>query len=204
MKRAALYLRVSTEKQTVENQRAPLSQLVLARGYEIAEVVTEVESGAKKRPLLDDLCERARRGEFQAFGIAALDRLGRSVLDVLGRVELLDRAGVRILCVRDGWLETEGAARQLMLSVMAGCAQLERDILRERTLAGLARARAQGRKGGRPKASPLAVSAALVRVRGGISVAEAADDAGLSVRTLQRAARASKTPLPIHHGNHSG
>jgi DNA invertase Pin-like site-specific DNA recombinase len=186
MKKAALYLRVSTLQQTVENQRVPLVALVEGRGFEVARIVEEVEGGTKRRPQLDRLCEDARLGRIQALAFVAIDRLGRSVIDVLQRVEALDRAGCQLLSLRDAWVEGQGASRQLMLSVMSACAALERDLLIERTRAGIARARAQGRLPGRPKASPAALAAGAVRRAEGWSLQRAAAAAGVGRSTLAR------------------
>lgn len=165
MTRAALYLRVSTEDQTEENQAPELHQLATRRGWEAVEY-REQGSAAKARPVLDRLMADARAGRLGAVVVWALDRLDRSHLGCMQRVAELDRLGVAVVSVREGWLDTSGPARSLLVSVFAWAAEQERSRLIERTRAGLDRARRQGKVLGRPKASPLALEAAAAEWRG--------------------------------------
>ena len=192
--RCAVYMRVSTDQQEVANQRPALEALARQRGWQL-ELFEEVASGAKERPILDEVCERARRGEFCSVLVWAVDRLGRSMLDVLTRVQALDAAGVAVVSHQEPWLDTSGPTRSLLLSIFAWVAQQERDRLRERTRAGLARARSEGKRLGRPRASPLAVAAALSLLGQGSTWAEAAQRTGLSRRTLARAVRCKTSGL---------
>ena len=201
MKRAALYLRVSTDGQTVENQLAPLTRMAEAHGFTESDVFEETASGAKARPELRALLARCHRGEYAAIYVWALDRFARNLAETVEIVRGLDAAGVRLCSYSETWLDTASPVRPLLISIFAWVAQFERERLIERTKAGLARARAAGRVGGRPKASPLAVAAGLAAVADGISTVEAAQRAGISVSTLQRAARAANTPLPRRYWN---
>jgi putative DNA-invertase from lambdoid prophage Rac len=187
-RRCAVYMRVSTDHQEVANQRPALEALARQRGWQ-AELFEEVASGAKERPVLDQVCARARRGEFCSVLVWAVDRLGRSMLDVLTRVQALDAAGVAVVSHQEPWLDTSGPTRSLLLSIFAWVAQQERDRLRERTRAGLARAKSEGKRLGRPRASPLAIAAALSLVGQGSTWAEAVQRTGVSRRTLARAVR---------------
>lgn len=198
MKRAALYLRVSTEKQTNENQRPALEAAARARGFEPV-AFEEVESAKKARPVFESVVARAKRGEFAAVFVAALDRLGRSMTGVVDTVLQLDRAGVAVVSLRETWLDLDSPVRPLLVSIFGWVAEQERRVLVERTHAGLARARRQGKKLGRPRASPIMLGSAADAVQSGRSVRAAARAFGVSERTLRRALQvrecAAKTPL---------
>ena len=160
--RAALYLRVSTDRQTVEHQRAAARVLLhaaLCVGCTFASggfhkwqgaplEVEEVESGAKARPQLRELCASLRAGDVLA--VWALDRLGRNALEQVNLIRsLLDR-GVRLLSVQEPWIDQPAAIRDLLIFIFAWVAEQERRRLVERTRAGVATARAKGKRLGRP------------------------------------------------------
>lgn len=187
-KRCAVYLRVSTDRQTVSNQAAEVCRMVAARGYE-AEVYEEIESAAKARPVLDRLLCDARAGRVGAVAVWALDRLHRSMVGAIQTVLELDRLGVQVLSVREGWLDTSGPVRPLLVAIFGWVAEQERARLIERTRAGIDRARREGKRLGRPSASPLLVAAALAEVERGASIRAAARAAGVSERTLRRTLR---------------
>jgi DNA invertase Pin-like site-specific DNA recombinase len=186
---AAIYLRVSTDRQTAENQIAEVRQLALARGYDPV-VYEEVESAAKARPVLDRMLADVRAGRVQAVAVWALDRLHRSMTGAINTVLELDRLGVPVLSVREGWLDTSGPVRPLLVAIFGWVAEQERTRLIERTKAGVERARRQGKRLGRPPASPVLLHAARDLVAGGVSVAEAARLKGVARSTLQRFLRA--------------
>jgi len=183
--KAALYLRVSTADQTEENQLPDLVQLAQRRGWEPVEY-REQGSAAKARPVLDRLMADARAGRVGALVVWALDRLDRSHLGCMVRVAELDRLGVVVVSLKESWLDTSGPARSLLVSVFAWAAEQERSRLIERTRAGLARARAQGKRLGRPPASPVLLHAARDLVEAGVPVADAARQKGLSRSSLRR------------------
>lgn len=187
--KAAAYCRVSTDRQETANQRPALEALARQRGWDL-EWVDETASGAKARPALDALCDRARRGEFAAVVVWALDRLGRTMPEVVDRVRALDAAGVAVVSHQEPWLDTSGPTRPLLLSIFAWVAEQERTRLRERINAGLARARREGKRIGRPRASPLALAAAARLHCDGLSLEAAAERHGLSRETLRRHVRA--------------
>ena len=189
MKSAAIYLRVSTDRQTVANQLAEVRQLALARGFEPI-VYEEVESAAKARPVLDRMLDDARAGRVQAVAVWALDRLHRSMTGAINTVLELDRLGVPVLSVRENWLDTSGPVRPLLVAIFGWVAEQERARLIERTRAGLERARRQGKRLGRPRASPLKVGAALQLIEGGRSIRQAAKETGVSREVVRRAAAA--------------
>ena len=182
---AAAYIRVSTDRQTAENQLAEVRRLVLARGYEPV-IYEEVESAAKARPVLDRLMTDVRSGRVQAVAVWALDRLQRSMVGAIQMVLECDRLGVPVLSVREGWLDTSGPVRPLLIAIFGWVAEQERTRLVERTKAGLERARRQGKRLGRPRASAILLHAARDLVAGGVAVAEAARQKGVARSTLQK------------------
>src|SRR5689334_14839033 len=110
--RATAYVRVSTNEQHPENQVAALRELAQARGLDL-EVREEIESVGQRRPVLDQLMTDARAGRVRVILVWALDRLDRSMVGVVNRVLELDHLGVRLLSVREGWLDTSGPVRGL-------------------------------------------------------------------------------------------
>lgn len=182
---AALYVRVSTDRQTAENQVAELRQLAAARGMEPV-IYEEVESAAKARPVLDRMLADARAGKLRAILVWALDRLHRSMVGSIQTVLELDRLGVPVVSLREPWLDTAGPVRPLLIAIFGWVAEQERSRLIERTRAGLERARRQGRRLGRPPSSPILLHAAADLVLSGVSTAEAARRKGVSRSALQR------------------
>lgn len=158
MTRVALYVRVSTHKdQTVENQLIALREWAGAHGHMVvAEFADEGISGAKgrnKRPALDAMLKAATRREVDMVAVTALDRLGRNLGHLVGLVAELE--GLRVgLFVRNLALDTSTPAGRLMFNVIGSLAEFERELIRERTLLGLERARRQGKRLGRPRVSP--------------------------------------------------
>ena len=189
-----MYLRVSTDRQTIANQAAEVWRLAEARGY-VPVAYEEIESAAKARPVLDRMLSDARAGRIQAVAVWALDRLHRSMVGAIQTVLELDRLGVQVLSVREGWLDTSGPVRPLLVAIFGWVAEQERARLIERTRAGLERARREGKRLGRPCASPLAVASALAQVERGVSIRAAARAAGVSERTVRRSLRRNRPPF---------
>jgi len=193
--RAALLLRVSTDRQTPENQRAALERMAAVRGLEVVEVYEEVVSGASiRRDVLDEVLAAAHRGEFSVLLVWALDRLSRrGVLHTLGVIDDLARRGVRVLSASEPWTDVDGPVRELLVSIFAWVARQERERLRERVLAGLDRARREGKRIGRPKRLVrLDEDRALRLVSEGLSVRAVARQLGVPVSTAQRALRRAR------------
>jgi putative DNA-invertase from lambdoid prophage Rac len=185
---AALYLRVSKDNgsQTVENQRPDLERLAQARGFTVVNVYEEQASAAKHRPAFEALMADARRGSFKVVLVWALDRLHRSMVGSITTLLELDRIGVQVVSTREPWLDTSGPVRSLLVAIFGWVAEQERARLIDRTKAGLERARREGKRLGRPPASPVLLSAAADLVASGISVAEAARAKGVKRTTLRR------------------
>lgn len=185
--KAAIYARVSTSdgRQTTANQVLALQRLAAARGLD-AVVFEEHESAVKARPVLDQVLAEARAGRIQAVVVWALDRLHRSMVGSVTTVLELDRIGVQVISLREPWLDTGGPVRSLLVAIFGWVAEQERTRLIERTKAGLDRARAQGKRLGRPPCSPVLLHAAAELVASGVSVSEAARLKGVHRNSLRR------------------
>lgn len=183
--KAIVYVRVSTAEQTVENQTPELMQLADARGFEVVEVIEEVMSSGKQRPGFERMMKLAHAGKCQVVVCWALDRLGRSMIGNLQTVLELDRFGVQVVSMREPWLTTDGPVRSLLIAVFSWVAEQERARIRERTQAGLERARRSGTKLGRPGVEVDGDKALLLRRRG-LSLRAAAKKLGIGHSTLHR------------------
>jgi DNA invertase Pin-like site-specific DNA recombinase len=194
-KRAAIYLRVSTDKQTVANQRPDLERLAAARGLEIVAEYVDVEGAAKPREDYDRLGLDAKRGLFQVVLIWAIDRYGRDDIGTPRDIRELDRVGVTLISFAEPWLDTtEPMARDLLIHVFTWLGRQERLRRSQRTKAGLERVRANGSKSGRPIGRPPRFDAAgLARVHAlraaGRNVRSIAMAVGVPRPTVQRALR---------------
>lgn len=185
----AIYVRVSTEKQTAENQLPELQRMAAARGDTSPTVISETESGAKRRPVLEQLVAEAKRGKYRTIYVWALDRLGRGgALEALTLLEDLARAGVAVVSAQEHWLDTsrDNPLRDVLIAFSATVARMERERLVVRTKAGMERARLQGKRIGRPRVSPIALTAAADAVRAGeLTQKAAAKKWGIGASTLR-------------------
>lgn len=193
--KAALYARVSTEEQTTANQLGELEQLAKARGWEPVLYEETVSARAAKRPAFDRMMADARAGRVQAIVVWRLDRLHRSLRRMINDVLALEEVGVRVVSVRDSWMDTQGPARSLLLAIFGWVAEMELEINSERTKAGQARARAQGKRIGRPPVSSVLLLGACERVEGGMSVRDACKAMGVKETTLRRTLRARRAKI---------
>src|SRR5690242_1471180 len=151
MKKAALYLRVSTLDQHPETQLHDLRQLAQQRGLEIVGIYEDRISGARaSRPGLDQLMADARQGKFNVLLVWACDRLARSVTHFLQVLDELGHLNIEFISFREQ-IDTAGALGRAILVIVGAIAELERSLIRERVRAGLRRARMEGRHIGRPK-----------------------------------------------------
>ena len=146
----ALYARVSTADQNCEVQLGALRDY--AQGMEAVEYVDEGVSGARaRRPALDDLLADARRRRFNSVVVVKLDRLARSVRHLTQMVAEFDAWGVDLVVLDQG-IDTSTPTGRLLFHILATIAEFERDLIRERTRAGIAAARRRGKRLGRPRA----------------------------------------------------
>ncbi len=150
--RVALYARVSTLDQHPEIQVHALEQYATARGLEVVETyVDRGQSGAKSsRPALDRMLADARRRRFDAIACVKLDRLARSVRNLTTLAGELEALGVDLIVLDQG-IDTTTPAGRLLFHVIGSIAEFERDLIRERTRAGLAAAKRRGQRLGRPR-----------------------------------------------------
>jgi DNA invertase Pin-like site-specific DNA recombinase len=153
-KPAAIYVRVSTDGQTVENQRPELDQLARERKVTVVATYAENASAARRRPEFDRMMTEARSGAFSVLLVWSLDRLGRSMAGNVSDALALDRAGVELISLREPWLDTGGPVRDLLLAIFSWVAEQEIRRLVERTNAGIERARLKGTKSGKPIGRP--------------------------------------------------
>lgn len=149
IKRVGMYLRVSTADQTVENQRRDLQRVAEQRGWQIVETyIDEGLSGAKgrdKRPGFAKLCKDAAQGKLDLIAAWSIDRIGRSLSHLVEFMDEMRSQNVDLYLHTQG-MDSSSAAGKAMLSMCGVFAEFERSILIERIHAGLARARAEGKK----------------------------------------------------------
>jgi len=147
----ACYERISTGRQTHLSQDNAVAEYCKRNGFENVQVYQEVASGAKRRPVLNQLLDLVRSRKVRRIVIFKFDRLARSTQDLLNIVSLLKHHDCELISVNDGvTTSTENPMGRLYLNLMASFAEFERSVLIQRIQAGLASARARGRIGGRP------------------------------------------------------
>ena len=150
MKRAALYMRVSTVDQHPETQLLDLRQLAAQRGFEIVAEYTDRISGVKaRRPGLDQMMREARRGRFDVLLVWACDRIARSTRHFLEVLDELNRLNIEFVSFREQ-IDTGGPLGRAIVVIIGAIAELERNLIVERVRAGMRRARLEGRSIGRP------------------------------------------------------
>jgi DNA invertase Pin-like site-specific DNA recombinase len=188
VKRAGLYLRVSTVDQHPETQLLDLRQMAAQRGLEIVAEYTDRISGAKaKRPGLDQMMIDARRGRFDVVLVWASDRIARSVKHFLDVLDELNRIGVEYVSFREN-IDTGGPLGRALVVIIGAIAELERSLIVERVRAGMRRARLEGQHIGR---QPLVLDSAAIQQdrQRGQSLREIAKGHRISTATVQRVLR---------------
>jgi DNA invertase Pin-like site-specific DNA recombinase len=152
-KRAAIYVRVSTDHQTVENQVQELRTIAERRGWLVVETYSDAgisgTKGRDKRPGLDCMLKDASRGHFDVVMAVAIDRLGRSLLDLLSTFQHLDACKTDILIDKQA-IDTTTPMGRLLFHITGAFAEFERAMIVSRVNAGLRRARKAGTRLGRP------------------------------------------------------
>ena len=174
MLRVGLYARVSTnDQQTLAMQNRAMREYAVRRGWSIALQVRDVNSGADRREAREKLIEAARRREIDVVLVWRLDRWGRSVTDLLATLQELEHLGVGFVSLTEA-LDLTTPAGRAMAGLLAIFAEFEREVLRERTRAGLAHARANGKRLGRPVTAGLHAAEIRKLHRAGVSKSEIA------------------------------
>jgi DNA invertase Pin-like site-specific DNA recombinase len=192
MKRAAVYVRVSTVDQHPETQLHDLRQFAVQRGFQIVQEYTDHGfSGTKaRRPALDQLMEDARRRKFDVLMVWSIDRLARSTKHLLQTLDELNGLGIQFLSQREA-IDTEGPLGRAIVVIVSAMAELERCVIIERVRAGMRRAKLEGRRIGR---APLNVNrVVLLRDRErGLSLNQLAKAHGISKASVCRVLREEK------------
>ena len=183
MKRAALYMRVSTLDQHPETQLLDLQQMAAQRGYEIVEQYTDRISGVKaRRPGLDKMMADARHGCFDVVLVWASDRIARSVKHFLEVLDELNRLNIEFISFREQ-IDTGGPLGRAIIVIVGAVAELERNLIIERVRAGMRRAKLEGRAIGR---QPLELDrSSILRDR----------NQGQSLRQLAKSYRVSRATI---------
>jgi DNA invertase Pin-like site-specific DNA recombinase len=200
MKQVAIYLRVSTSKQETSNQRRELEAVAARSGWEVVKVYEDAGiSGAKgrdKRPGLDAMMKAVNAKEFDMVAAWSVDRLGRSLTDLLSILQGLQEKRVGLFLHQQG-LDTTTSAGKAMFQMLGVFAEFERGIIRERVNTGLARARANGTKLGRRRVKP-SVEARILELRdAGDGILKIGKKLGVGTSVVQRVFK--EVPWKRHH-----
>ena len=191
-KRAALYLRVSTDEQTTDNQERELRQTAERAGWEITHVYRdEGISGSKgrdRRPGLDAMLKDATRRQFDVVAAWSVDRLGRSLQDLVSMLSDIHAAGIDLYLHQQA-IDTTTPAGKAMFQMMGVFAEFERAMIRDRVKAGMARAKAQGKRLGKPAVPQAKLDALRAEIARGTGLVKAARLHGVGTYTAQRIKR---------------
>jgi len=179
------YGRVSTKEQTTENQRREIEAASYAVDYWYADEGVSGKVSAAQRPQFAKMLSQIRDGE--TLVVTKLDRLGRDAQDVSATIKALAARRIEVIVLQLGKLDLTSAAGKLMLTMLAAVAEMERDLLVERTQSGLARAKAEGKTLGRPALTTDEQRAAMVaRFKAGESISALARDYDVSRASVMR------------------
>ena len=201
--RAAYYLRVSTEGQELDNQRAEIGPFIDRRGWKLEYSFEDVASGGKKerdRPGFAAMLKAAHQRKFDVLVFWALDRLTREgTRATLNYLQRLESKGVDYVSYQEQWLDSTGPFKDVMISMFATLAKQERARISERTIAGLKVARAKGKRLGRPPLPEETVRAVLsLNQDAGIGARKIAKSTGIPLGTvsaiLSRSRRLTSAP----------
>lgn len=188
-RRAAFYLRVSTDGQTVENQRLELERVAERCGWTMVEIYQdEGISGAKgrdQRPAFDRLLKDANRRRFDVIAVWSVDRLGRSLQHLVAFLEEVHHLGIDLYLHQQG-IDTTTPAGKAMFQMLGVFSEFERSMIRDRVNAGLARAKANGKTLGRPKTGEDTETAIRQSLMGGMGILKAAKKHGVGTSVVQR------------------
>ena len=194
-RRVAIYARVSTSNQTVENQLAELRVIAERNQWHVvAELSDNGISGTKgrdQRPAFDELLKRATRREFDLIMVWAIDRLGRSIQHLVGFMTEIQSLGVD-LYIHQQALDTTTASGRMIFGIFSALGEYERELMRERIMAGQRRARSQGVKIGRPTKMNDAVRTSVKLLHGnGMAIRKIAKQLEIGVGTVYTVLRAA-------------
>ena len=205
MKRAALYVRVSTPDQHVESQLYDLRELAAQRGFEVVHEYEDRGVCGKKarRPGLDLLMADARRKKFSVVLVAAFDRIARSTRNFLQVIDELDSMGIEFISRREN-VDTSGPMGRLFVTIISAIAELERSLVVDRVKSGMRRAKLEGRQIGRARLDVNREQVVQDR-RSGMSLTQVAKKHGISrasvCRLMKEASTDPDVPVPAFAGN---
>jgi DNA invertase Pin-like site-specific DNA recombinase len=192
--RAAIYLRVSTTEQTTDNQERELRAAAIRMGHTVVEVYADNgisgSKGRDKRPAFDRLHRDAARRRFDVIMAWSVDRLGRSLQDLVGFLSELHALKIDLYLHQQG-LDTATPAGKAMFQMLGVFAEFERAMIQERVKAGMARAVERGTKSGRPIGRPSVPEGTRFAIRaaykaGGVGMRGVAEKFGVSAETVRR------------------
>jgi putative DNA-invertase from lambdoid prophage Rac len=196
--KAAIYCRVSTDDQSCERQVRDLTAFAERAGHQVIAVFTETASGANNnRPERKKVLELARRREIGAILVTELSRWGRSTTDLVSTLDELHAQGVSVLALTGLSFDLSTPSGKLLRTLMAGLAEFERDLIRERVKSGLAVAWANGKKSGRRvgfRPSDKKVDRVLKLRRDGMSLRSIAAHLRMSTMTVQQILKRESAP----------
>jgi len=187
--RVAIYSRVSSDRQTTENQERELQAIAGRLGWIVVKVYRDQgisgSKGREGRPAFDALCKDASRRQFDLIAAWSVDRLGRSLQDLVGFLTEIHALGVNLFLHQQG-IDTTTPAGKAPFQMLGVFAEFERAMIRERVMAGLARAKAQKIQLGRPRVSPEVEGGIREALANGKGIVSTARELGIGVSTVQR------------------
>jgi len=184
--KAAIYARVSTDEQTTENQILELKKVAERNGWEVEAIYADTISGAKsKRPQLDKLMKTVMRKEIDMVMVWSVDRLGRSLQHLTALLSDIESKGINLYLHQQN-IDTSTPSGKMLFQLLGVFAEFERSMIRERVLAGLDRARSQGKRLGRPPVPPLTVDKIKRLREEGLSLRKIAKQVGISTTKVHQ------------------
>ena len=195
-KRVGIYLRVSRHEQTTENQHRELMTVAERSGWHVVRVFEDAglsgSKGRDQRPALDAMMKAVNRRDIDVVAAWSVDRLGRSLIDLIELLKDLHAKGVDLFLHQQG-LDTSTPSGKAMFQMLGVFAEFERSVIRERVIAGLSRARAAGTKLGRKPIDPAKAAKICTRLSAGDGVRRIARDLRVGVGTVLRIRDTEKT-----------
>ena len=184
--KTAIYARVSTDEQTTDNQVIKLKQVAERNGWKVETIYADTISGVKsKRPELDKLMKSVIRKEIDIVMVWSVDRLGRSLQHLTALLSDIESKGINLYLHQQN-IDSSTSSGKMLFQMLGVFVEFERSLIRERILAGLARARSQGKRLGRPPIPPITVDK-IKRLRGeGMSFRKIAKQVGISTSKVHQ------------------
>ena len=198
MIKAAIYVRVSTDKQELENQRRQLIAFCERSGWEVFKIYSDIISGSKEqRPGFSQMFRDAHKKLFDVVLFWDLSRFSRSgVLYTLEKLKELEYIGIRWKSYNEPYIDSGGVFKDVVVSMLAAVAQIEREKISERTKAGLERARAEGKRLGRPKVRDEVRDKVMELWNQGKSKYRISKELGISTSTVFHIVNSFENPPP--------